>query len=132
MTLWIGLVLALFVVQTLIGSAIHYLGGEAPFKRKLATALGPRDDVPEPPRLAQRADRALKNMMEALPVFLTLALLCIIQGKDTDTARMGAMVFLVARTLYIPSYLSGVSGLRSLVWMIGWVGLGMMIAALAG
>lgn len=130
MIAWIGVVLVLFVMQTLLAPSIQYLGGTSSWAQKLKTALGPRDNPPAAPLMAQRADRALKNMMEALPVFLTLALLCVVTGRDDDTARVGAMVFFLARAAYVPSYLVGVSGLRSAIWAIGWVGLAMMIAAL--
>ena len=45
-------------------------------------------------------------------------------------AVLGARVFFAAHTLYVPAYLAGVPGMRSLVWMGSRVGLAMMIVQL--
>ena len=65
-------------------------------------------------------------MQEALPVFLTLALLNLILGTG-DMATTGATVFLVARVLYVPAYLAGIVGVRTLIWIASVVGLVMML-----
>jgi uncharacterized MAPEG superfamily protein len=48
-------------------------------------------------------------------------------GADAVT---GAWIFLIARVLYVPLYLSGVPALRTLVWVVSWVGLIMMLLPL--
>lgn len=65
-------------------------------------------------------------MMEALPIFLGLAMLALINGDSTKGVAHGATVFLVARAAYVPSYTAGISGLRSIVWLVGMAGLLMM------
>ncbi len=124
MVLLILLVLALFVFQTLLPASFRYMGREA--GRPLSVALGPRDDPPPQGRMGGRAARALANMQEALPVFLTLALLNLYLGTG-DLALTGATVFLVARVLYVPAYLAGIPGLRTLIWAAGVVGLVLML-----
>jgi uncharacterized MAPEG superfamily protein len=124
MVLLILLVLALFVLQTLLPN--RFRERTASGGSRLAEALGPRDDPPPLTRLGGRAARALANMQEALPVFLTLALLNLIMGTG-DLAVTGATVFLVARVLYVAAYLAGVYGLRTLIWAAGIVGLVMML-----
>jgi len=129
MVLLILLVLALFVLQTLLPNRFRErraTGGAA----RLAEALGPRDDLPPLTRIGGRAERALANMHEALPVFLALALLNIITGTAASLAITGATVFLVARVLYVPVYLAGVTGVCTLIWMAGVVGLVMMLIPL--
>jgi uncharacterized MAPEG superfamily protein len=124
MVLLILLVLALFVFQTLLPAGFRYAGRDP--GRPLAVALGPRDDPPRQSRMGGRAERALANMQEALPVFLTLALLNLYLGTG-DLALTGATVFLVARVLYVPAYLAGIPGLRTLIWAAGVVGLVLML-----
>ena len=124
MVLLILLVLAVFVLQTLLPASFRYMGRDA--GRQLAAALGPRDDPPPQSRMGGRAERALANMQEALPVFLALALLNLYLGTG-DLAVTGATVFLVARVLYVPAYLAGVTGLRTLIWAAGVVGLVLML-----
>jgi uncharacterized MAPEG superfamily protein len=122
-------VLALFVAQTLLAPTIRYLLAGA--GARLRVALGPRDEPPPLPVLGARAERALHNLQEVLPVFLTLALLHLQQGTAEGQATLGAQIFLIMRALYVPAYLSGVPGLRSAVWIGSWVGLGLMLAAFA-
>ena len=124
MVLLILLVLALFVLQTLLPNRFRErpAGGPSP----IVEALGPRDDPPPLTRIGGRAERALANMQEALPVFLTLALLNLILGTGA-MATTGAMVFLVARVLYVPAYLAGVMGMRTLIWIASVVGLVLML-----
>jgi uncharacterized MAPEG superfamily protein len=124
MVLLILLVLALFVLQTMLPN--RFRDRPASAGGTVAEALGPRDDQPPLTRIGGRAERALANMHEALPVFLTLALLNLILGTG-DLATTGATVFLVARVLYVPAYLAGIIGLRTLVWIASVVGLVMML-----
>jgi uncharacterized MAPEG superfamily protein len=125
MVLLILLVLALFVLQTLLPNRFRDRPATAGAS-VLAEALGPRDDQPPLTRTGGRAERALANMQEALPVFLTLALLNLILGTG-DLATTGATVFLVARVLYVPAYLAGIVGVRTLIWIASVVGLVMML-----
>jgi len=128
MVLVILLVLALFVLQTLLPERFRPRGGGG--GARIAEALGPRDDPPPQSRMGARATRALANMHEALPVFLALALLNLITHTAGAMAVMGGWVFLVARVLYVPAYLSGIPGVRTLLWIGGWVGLVMMLIPL--
>ncbi|MEQ1571293.1 MAG: MAPEG family protein [Myxococcota bacterium] len=123
MELAIGLVLALFVVQTLLAPSLRYLGAGPGVVDRLRVALGPRDTQPPETPLSSRAARALVNLQEALPVFLPVALLHVVHGTG-DAAAGWAYAFLVARIVYVPAYLSGVPGLRSAVWSASWIGLG--------
>jgi uncharacterized MAPEG superfamily protein len=125
----IGLVLALFVVQTLLSPTLRYLTAGPGVSERLWTALGPRDVQPPETPMSTRAARALANLQEALPVFLTFALLHVVRGSG-DRAEVWAYAFLAARTVYVPAYLSGVPGLRSIVWSSSWIGLGGLILTL--
>lgn len=122
MLTWILAALAVFVLQTLLPASIQYLMGEGEIAANLGIALRGRDDPPPMPVVGGRAQRALANMQEALPVFLTLAVLAVVLDAE-DPAGAGAIVFVVARALYVPAYLSAVPGLRSAIWMGSWVGL---------
>jgi len=129
MVLVILLVLAVFVIQTLLPGRFRESpapGGES----KIAENLGPRDQVRPLTLTGQRAARALTNMHEALPVFLGLALMNLIVAPQASLAVMGAWLFLIARVIYVPLYLSGVPVARTLAWVAGWVGLILMLVPL--
>jgi uncharacterized MAPEG superfamily protein len=129
MVMLILLVLALYVLQTLIPGLIRNLGSHHQMD-KFQLLLGPRDNLPPQTTVGARADRALANLQEALPVFLALALLNLVVQTAGDLAILGATIFLVARVLYLPAYLSGIFALRSLIWGASLVGLVLMLLPL--
>lgn len=86
-----------------------------------------RDRVPTASPLAERADRAAKNMLENLVLFVALAVA--VGGRDPARAQLGAELFVGARLVYWPIYLAGVPLLRTATWMISIVGLGLLASA---
>jgi uncharacterized MAPEG superfamily protein len=131
MVLVVLLVLALFVLQTLLPARLREPptpGGPS----ALAEAFGNRDHQRPHTTTGRRAVRALANMQEALPVFLALALLNLITVPGASLALTGAWLFLIARALYVPIYLAGVPVMRTICWAAALVGLGMMVAPLLG
>lgn len=113
------LVLALYMVQLFLQETSRF--GFNPL-----VLMGNRDNPPEMSLVAGRLNRAKNNMLEALPIFLTLALLALIKGGDTSKVNHAAMIFLIARVIYVPAYVSGIPMLRSLVWLVGVASLIMM------
>jgi uncharacterized MAPEG superfamily protein len=119
LTTIILLVLVLYVAQI-------FLQETSRFRFDLKGIVGNRDVQPEPSVIAARLDRAKNNLLEALPIFIALALLALTRGTDQEAEVQGALVFLVARVVYVPAYVSGIPWLRSLVWLISMAGLLMM------
>jgi len=87
--------------------------------QKIAT--GNRDNLPAPTPLAERADRAAKNMLENLVLFV--ALVVAVGGRNPARAQLGAEIFVIARVVYWFIYLAGIPVVRTLVWGVGLVGL---------
>lgn len=121
----------LTTVQALIGSAIltfvmllvaSAFCARAWTPEGMQTAFGNRENVPPATGLAGRADRAAKNQMEAMVMFLAVVLAASITGR-TPAAAFGATVFFWARLIYWPVYLAGLRYLRTLVWFISIFGL---------
>ena len=125
MALWILLVLGLFVLQTWLAPATRYV-----LTADIAGALGPRDNPPELSRTGQRLQRACRNMFEALPVFLPIALMCIHYGAESGNTILGAQIFFFARLIYVLVYAMGVPVVRSLVWAVGHAGVITMLVGL--
>ena len=119
LTTIILLVLALYAVQL-------FLQETSRFGFDLWGIVGNRDNLPEMSVVAGRLDRAKNNMLEALPIFLALALLALVKGGDTSQVAHAALIFLIARVVYVPAYVSGVHMVRSLVWLVGVASLVMM------
>jgi uncharacterized MAPEG superfamily protein len=92
MTVWIVLVLALFFVQSTLAPFVQW-------RSNVRAALGPRDNAPPMPVAGARLERAFRNMIEAILLFIPLALLAEIQGGADGLAKAGAAVFFFARVL---------------------------------
>lgn len=95
-----------------------------------ARACGNRDDAPAPTPLAARADRAAKNMVENFALFAALVLVARMGGVPAARIELGAGLFFWARVAYFPVYLAGVPYLRTAVWSVGVVAMGMIAAAM--
>jgi uncharacterized MAPEG superfamily protein len=128
MVLIVLLVLALFVLQTLLPGRFREPVPDGA-RAKLVENLGNRDHMRPLTVVGERATRALANLQEAMPVFLALALMNMIVGTAA-AAITGATIFLIARALYVGIYIAGIPVLRTLMWGVSWVGLAMMIAPL--
>lgn len=129
MLVWIVAVLALFFLQTFLPSMARAATHEA---AQLAFLRGNRDTRPDAPVMAGRMERALSNMLEALPIFLPLALLAELQGGESGWSLTGAAIFFFARVAYVPAYGSGIPLLRSAIWTVGHVGLVIMLIGVLG
>jgi uncharacterized MAPEG superfamily protein len=123
LTIIILLVLALYMVQI-------FLQETSRFGFDLWGIVGNRDKLPEMSVVAGRLDRAKNNMLEALPIFIALALLALVKGGDTSEVTHAALIFLIARVVYVPAYVSGIPMLRSFVWLVGVASLVMMALSL--
>jgi len=119
LTTIILLVLALYVVQIFLQETSLY-------RFNLFQIVGNRDTRPMASVIAARLERAKNNMLEALPIFLGLALLALVKDGDSSRVVDAATLFLVARILYLPIYAAGIPVLRSLVWLAGMAGLLLM------
>ena len=95
MLLIILLVLLLLLVQVFLPGRylVQQVGNDA--------QMGPRDDLPEPTQELARSRRALANLQETLPMFLTLAILSIVLGEQGWLSLAGAGLYLVARTAHV-------------------------------
>lgn len=92
---------------------------------------GPRDeDMPPLAPMANRLKRAQDNLFETLPLFIGAVLIAHVAGRNGDLTHWGTLIYLVGRIVYVPLYAFGVRNVRSLVWIVALVGLGMVVAAI--
>ena len=89
-------------------------------------AFGNREGLAPPVGMAGRADRASKNQIEAMAMFLAVVLAAGIADK-TSQAALGATIFFWARLVYWPVYLAGIVYLRTAVWFVSLFGLFLII-----
>jgi uncharacterized MAPEG superfamily protein len=106
-----------------------YLGAQSLIlraQRGITFAVSARDEAPPMSDLEGRADRALKNYQETWLVFVILILIAHLAMPGDALIFWGAIVWGAARIAYLPLYLAGTYGIRSLVWNVSLIGLLMM------
>src|SRR5689334_14039763 len=84
--------------------------------------LGNRDDVAEPTALSARADRAARNMLESMPLFVGVVVAARYAGAPADQLTLGSTLFFWARLAYFGVYLAGIAYLRTAVWIVAVLG----------
>jgi uncharacterized MAPEG superfamily protein len=117
--------LALGVIQLLLAAIFSVAG------RGLPWGIGARDEGwPPIGKYGARLDRAYKNFLETFPIFLGAVLLAHVLGKSTENSVIGAQIYLLARILYVPAYVSGIPLLRTILWAASIVGIMMVLRSI--
>ena len=114
------------LIAVVVGAAIR---NQEWTKEGREIGLGNRDNLNEATPMGGRAERAARNSIEAAVFFVPLALVANAAGLDAEVLQ-GAKIAFWARIAYVPIYIAGIKYLRSLVWIIGVIGYGMMVAAM--
>jgi len=89
-----------------------------------------REGLPELPGLAGRAQRAHRNMLENLPLFIALVLIAQIAGKANAMTLLGCQLFFWSRLAHALIYLAGIPWLRTLAFAVSVVGMGLIFVQL--
>ena len=123
--------LQMLAAAILIG-IVHLLWAAAAAQpqRGLKWNTGPRDEPVVLTGVAGRLERAFANFRETFPFFAVLVIVDYLGGRLGELTALGALIYVVARAVYIPLYAFGVPYVRSLTWVASMVGILMLLAAL--
>ncbi len=83
--------------------------------------LSSRDETRTLEGMLGRTDRALNNSIFALVLFAIPILVMGLRDTFTGPSLLASQVFLAARVVYIPAYIFGIVGLRTGVWLVGFL-----------
>lgn len=90
--------------------------------------MGARDEALPPLNpVAGRLTRAQANFQETLPIAVIALAGVVLAGRASEWTAIGGWIWLGARLVYLPLYGLGIPKIRTLVFMISLVGLGMAI-----
>jgi uncharacterized MAPEG superfamily protein len=93
--------------------------------------VGARDETLPPPNpVAGRLARAQANFQETFPIALVALLGVVIAGRTSAWTALGGWIWLGARIIYLPLYGFGVPVVRTMVFVISLIGLGMVLKPL--
>jgi len=90
--------------------------------------IGARDE-PLPPLnpVAGRAARAQANLFETFPVAVVALVGVVLAGRTSELTMIGGWLWLAMRVVYVPIYLAGIKGLRTVVFLVSVLGLAMVL-----
>ncbi len=89
---------------------------------------GARDEsLPPMAPLTGRLVRAQANFQETFPVAIVALTGVVIAGRTGDWTAIGGWVWLAARIAYLPLYALGIPVVRSVVFLISLVGIGIVL-----
>lgn len=93
-------------------------------------AVSNREEAKPSTGMSGRIDRAILNLRENLLLFATVVLVLATAEISNGATRNGSILFFVARIVHAVTYVLGITGIRSLAWFAGIVGIGIMLSAL--
>jgi uncharacterized MAPEG superfamily protein len=121
----LGWMLVLAIVQILLPAFMR--NGEL----GVAYQAGPRDGPAPPPGLiTARLQRAQANLFETLPLFAIGILIANIAHRDGALTAWGAILYAICRVLFVPIYAFGLPMVRSFVFVVSMIGLGLILFAI--
>ena len=90
--------------------------------------IGARDETLPPPQpIVGRMMRAQANFFETFPIVVAAILVDAAANLFDRWTQIGAIVWIVARVIYLPLYSAGVPVVRTLVWGASVIGIVMML-----
>ena len=90
--------------------------------------FGARDEaLTEPNPVTGRTMRAQANFQETFPIAIIALLGVVVAQRTSQWTALGGWIWLGARGVYLPLYAVGVPVIRTVVWTISMVGLGMVL-----
>ena len=98
----------------------------------LADAMGYPENPSELPAWARRATRVHENMVENLAPFAALVLVAQIAGAASETTALGALLFFWARVVHAVVFTLGIPWLRTLSFVVAWVGMVLIFIEIIG
>jgi len=90
--------------------------------------VGARDETLPPANpMTGRMMRAQANFQETFPIAIVALLGVVLAGRTSHLTALGGWIWLGARLAYLPIYAAGIPVVRTIVFLISMVGLGMVL-----
>jgi uncharacterized MAPEG superfamily protein len=87
-----------------------------------------RDGTPAPlTGIPARLERALRNFLETFPFFAAAVLAVVLMHRTGGWSALAVQLYVSARVVYLPLYVLGIPYIRSLVWVVSMVGIGILV-----
>ena len=98
----------------------------------LPVAAGNQHDIAPWTGTNDRLNRAIRNLIEAIAIFVPIAVAIQVLGLTNETTALGAQIFLVSRVIHTIVYIAGIPWVRTTAWTGGVLGIVMVATPLLG
>ena len=124
--------LAMLALSVLLGILQALLGSETGAgQRSRQWAAGSRDEAMPPlTGVPARLQRAQRNFLETFPLFAAAVIAAHLAGRNGELTFWGTQLYFWGRVAYIPLYATGIYMVRSIVWGVTILGIGLILLAL--
>jgi uncharacterized MAPEG superfamily protein len=85
------------------------------------------ESLPPPNPMVGRLTRAQANFAETFPIAVVALLGVVLAERTNQWTALGGWIWLGARLVYLPLYAAGIPVVRTLVYAVSMVGIGMII-----
>jgi uncharacterized MAPEG superfamily protein len=109
---------------------VHIFAAVRVKTRQYGTAwnMGARDEaLPPPEPIVGRLARAQANFFETFPIAAAAILIVYATGLHDRWTAAGALIWLVARVVYLPVYALGIPKVRTLIFLVSVIGILMIL-----
>ena len=90
--------------------------------------VGARDEALPPPNpITGRTMRAQANFEETFPIAIVALVGVVLANRTSELTALGGWIWLGARIVYLPLYAIGIPVIRTILFVISMVGLGMVL-----
>lgn len=113
---------AIFVLTVLLVLLTVAQGACVPLMQGFGWGLGSRDKPVEMRAIQGRFARTVSNHLEAMLMFIPLMGLVLALGRQNSQTELASWLVMGGRLAFIPMYLGGVFGLRSLAYGLAMAG----------
>lgn len=87
----------------------------------LSETMGSSPDDLGVPNWAMRLRRAHRNLVDNIVIFAVLVLLLQVLERNNDTTGLASLIFFYARLVQAITHIFGVSWVRTISFVIGWL-----------
>ncbi len=99
-------------------------------QKGLGYAMSARDERQPLEGVGARVERAFGNYLQTFPFFAAAVLAAHAAGRHSGLTTSGAALYFWCRVAYVPIYAAGITVVRTLLFLGGVVGIGMLLWAL--
>jgi uncharacterized MAPEG superfamily protein len=121
--------LVCLVWSVVLGLAHILIAGQARTKELGSKWNASARDGAEPKlgAVTNRLFRAQANFFETFPLFAVLILITAVTQLYSVYSQVGAILYIIARVIYLPLYAFGIPYIRSVVWLISLFGITLVL-----